>query len=96
MPHETPEGILKPTAVTEAFQAWARRSRLGIPYQGAHCLRHSLAVHLLRQGVSLSALGNLLGHRTAESTQAYLRLAVEDLRTVPLPVPAVDGQEVRP
>ena len=90
-----PAGILKPTAVTEAFQVWARRSRLGIPYQGAHCLRHSLAVHLLRQGVSLSALGDLLGHRTAESTQAYLRLAVEDLRTVPLPVPTIGGKEVR-
>lgn len=84
-----PAGILKPTAVTEAFQAWARRSGLGIPFQGAHCLRHAVAVHLLRQGVSLKALGDLLGHRTAESTQAYLRLAVDDLRTVPLPVPAL-------
>jgi len=84
-----PAGILKPTAVTEAFQAWARRSGLGIPFQGAHCLRHAVAVHLLRQGVSLKTLGDLLGHRTAESTQAYLRLAVDDLRTVPLPVPAL-------
>ncbi len=82
-----PAGMLKPTAVTEAFQAWARRSGLGIPFQGPHCLRHSLAVHLLRQGVTLKALGDLLGHRTAESTQAYLRLALDDLRTVPLPVP---------
>ncbi len=88
-----PAGILKPTAVTEAFQAWARRSGLGIPFQGAHCLRHAVAVHLLRQGVSLKALGDLLGHRTAESTQAYLRLAVDDLRTVPLPVPVL-GEEV--
>jgi site-specific recombinase XerD len=84
-----PAGVLRPTAVTEAFQAWARRSGLGIPFQGAHCLRHSVAVHLLRQGVSLKALGDLLGHRTAESTQAYLRLAIDDLRTVPLPVPAL-------
>ncbi len=88
-----PAGVLKPTAVTEAFQAWARRSGLGIPFQGAHCLRHAVAVHLLRQGVSLKALGDLLGHRTAESTQAYLRLAVDDLRTVPLPVPVL-GEEV--
>jgi site-specific recombinase XerD len=87
-----PAGILKPTAITEAFQAWARRSGLPIPFQGAHCLRHAVAVHLLRQGVSLKALGDLLGHRTAESTQAYLRLAVDDLRTVPLPVPAL-GEE---
>jgi len=88
-----PAGVLQPTAVTEAFQAWARRSGLGISFQGPHCLRHSLAVHLLRQGISLKALGDLLGHRSAESTQAYLRLAVEDLRAVPLPVPGL-GREV--
>lgn len=82
-----PAGILKPTAVTEAFQKWTRRSRLKIPFQGAHCLRHSYAVHLLRQGTSLKTIGDLLGHRTAESTCVYLRLAVEDLRGVALPLP---------
>jgi beta-galactosidase/beta-glucuronidase len=43
--------------VTEAFQAWARRSGLTIPFQGPHCLRHSYAVHLLRQGVPLKTIG---------------------------------------
>ena len=42
-----PAGILKPTAVTEAFQYWSRRSGLEIPYHGPHCIRHSYAVHLL-------------------------------------------------
>jgi site-specific recombinase XerD len=82
-----PAGLLKPTAVTEAFQAWTRRSGLDIPFQGAHCLRHSYAVHLLRQGTSLKTIGDLLGHRTAESTCVYLRLAIEDLRSVALPLP---------
>jgi site-specific recombinase XerD len=87
-----PEGPLKPTAVTEAFQGWTRRSGLPIPYKGAHCLRHSLAVHLLRQGASLKTIGDLLGHRSAESTCVYLRLHVEDLRLVALDLP----KEVRP
>jgi site-specific recombinase XerD len=89
-----PAGPLQPTAVSEIFQAWVRRSGLPIPFQGPHCLRHAAAVHLLRQGVSLKALGDLLGHRTAESTQTYLRLAVDDLRSVPLPVPTPRGKEV--
>ena len=50
-------------------------------------LRHSLAVHLLRQGVCLPTIGAALGHRDCESTAVYLRLAVEDLREVGLPVP---------
>lgn len=85
--HRAPAGVLKPTAVTEAFQAWSRRSGLAIPFQGPHCLRHSYAVHLLRQGVSLKTIGDVLGHRSAESTCVYLRLAVDDLRDAALPLP---------
>ncbi|WP_173179229.1 site-specific integrase [Desulfosarcina ovata] len=83
----TPDGVLKPTAVTEAFQAWSRKSGLPIPFQGAHCIRHSYAVHLLRQGTPLKTIGDILGHRSAESTCVYLRLAIEDLRGVALPLP---------
>lgn len=91
-----PTGRLKPTAVTEAFQAWSRRSGLAIPFQGAHCLRHSYAVHLLRQGTPLKTIGDLLGHNSAESTAVYLRLATEDLREVGLPVPASSRNEAEP
>ena len=82
-----PLGALKPTAVTEAFQLRVRLSGLDIPYHGPHCLRHSYATHLLRQGASVKAIGDLLGHRDAESTCVYFRLATEELRTVALPVP---------
>ena len=82
-----PAGPLARTGVTEAFQGWTRRSRLPIPYHGPHCLRHSLGVHLLRQGTSLKAIGDLLGHRSAESTCVYLRLDVEDLRDAALDLP---------
>jgi site-specific recombinase XerD len=88
-----PQGPLKSTAVPEVFQAWVRRSGLPIPFQGAHCLRHSLAVHLLRQGTPLKAIGDLLGHRNPESTCVYLRLHVEDLRDVALNLPVVDREE---
>lgn len=93
-----PAGVLKPTAITEAFQGWVRRSGLPIPFHGPHCLRHSYAVHLLRQGVSLKAIGDLLGHKNAESTCAYIRLAVEDLRGVALPLPlgCRAGREAKP
>jgi site-specific recombinase XerD len=92
--HRAPAGILKPTAVSEAFQAWSRRSGLSIPYQGCHCLRHSYAIHLLRKGASLKTIGDLLGHRSTESTCVYLRLAVEDLREVALNLPAAADKGV--
>jgi site-specific recombinase XerD len=83
-----PAGPLKSTGVIEAFQAWSRRSGLAIPFKGAHCIRHSYALHLLRQGTPLKTIGDLLGHRSPESTTTYLRLATEDLRTVALPLPS--------
>ncbi len=60
---------------------------MNISFQGPHCLRHSYAVNLLRKGTSLKTIGDILGHQTAESTYVYLRLAVEDLRDVALPLP---------
>jgi site-specific recombinase XerD len=88
-----PAGPIGPKAVTSAFREWACRSALPIPYQGPHCLRHSLAVHLLRQGTSLKAIGDLLGHRSAESTCVYLRLHVDDLRDAALDLPREAAHE---
>lgn len=64
-----------------------QHSKLSIPFEGPHCLRHSLAVHLLKSGTPLKTIGDILGHRTAESTSMYLRLATGDLRGVSLAVP---------
>jgi integrase/recombinase XerD len=90
-----PAGALERTAVGDVFQKWVRRSGLPIPFQGPHCLRHSYAVALLRRGVGLKTLGDLLGHRTAESTCAYLRLATDDLREVALAIPRSAGARRR-
>jgi integrase/recombinase XerD len=88
-----PGGILKPTAVIEAFQGWSKRSGLDIPYKGAYCLRHSYALHLFRRGLPLKTIGDLLGHRSPESTGVYIRLTTEDLREVALNVPALSPVE---
>ena len=92
----TPIGPLSPISVSAAFQAWSRRSGLGIPFKGAHCLRHSYASNLLKNHTSLKTIGDILGHQCAESTVTYLRLATNDLRDVALPVPMKPAQkEVR-
>ena len=55
---------------------------------GPHALRHARAVSLLRGGVPLKVIGDVLGHRSERSTAVYLKLATEDLRSVALDVPA--------
>ena len=38
-----------------------------------HCLRHSIATHLLQSGLPLEAVRDFLGHAYLESTQIYTR-----------------------
>ena len=91
---EVPLGPLGRGAVTDAFGAWARRAGTPLPARGGpHCLRHALALHLLREGTALKTIGDILGHRSAESTGVYLRLDLDDLRDVALPLPPGAGAE---
>ncbi|MBE3100584.1 MAG: tyrosine-type recombinase/integrase [Planctomycetes bacterium] len=91
-----PQGPIQSTGVCDAFDAWAVQAGLRFPaLGGAHSLRHSLAMRLLRQDTPLKTIGDLLGHRSMESTGVYLRLHVEDLRDVALPLPAPVTPAVR-
>lgn len=69
------------------IRRWIRRRGLNIKPVGNHALRHAFAVHLLRQGISTKAIGDAMGHRDLRSTAIYLRLAIDDLRAVGLPMP---------
>ena len=75
--------------VQAAFRRQAlRHGPEPFPQTGSHCLRHSLAAHLLRCNRPLHEIGSLLGHRSLESTSQYLRLHADELRTVALDLPA--------
>lgn len=88
-----PRRPLLPASVGDAFRSWVSRSSLHLPRCGPHCLRHSVAMHLLRQGTPVKTIGDLLGHRSPESTCSYLRLHTDDLRDAALDLPG--GTEAR-
>lgn len=44
-----------------------------------HCLRHSIATHLLEAGLSMEDVRDFLGHRHLESTQIYTRISSKQL-----------------
>jgi len=56
--------------------------------KGPHAFRHARAVSLLRSGVPLKIIGDVLGHTSAAATAEYLKLATEDLRAVGLELPS--------
>jgi len=43
-----------------------------------HTLRHSIATHLLQNGMSLEQISRFLGHSSLESTQIYTHLVEQE------------------
>ena len=52
----------------------------------AHALRHSLAGRLLKNRIPLPVISEILGHLSTETTMAYLRVDIEQLRNCALEV----------
>lgn len=82
-----PLGAMTRYGVSDLFHLRAQRSGLQLAGHSAYGLRHGFAMRLLERGVGIKAIGDLLGHRTFESTAVYLRLNTEALRDVALQVP---------
>jgi len=57
---------------------------------GTHTFRYSCAQRLFAGGFPLKTIGDFLGHRKADSTQLYTKIAIEQLREVSLG----DGEEL--
>jgi integrase/recombinase XerD len=66
-------------AIYERVRTWGQRSRVGIALS-PHRMRHTFATHLVRKGIGLVTIRDLLGHRQITSTQIYLHVTAEDLR----------------
>lgn len=75
------------TIVIRAMQS----SGLNAPSKGAHLLRYSLATGMLRNGASMNEIGELLRHRSPNSTEIYAKMDIEGLRSIAQPWPERGG-----
>ena len=67
-------------AIYERVRKYSRQAR--IPKNvSPHTLRHTFATHLVKAGVNLVTIRDLLGHRQISSTQIYLHVTAADLRS---------------
>lgn len=73
----------------EAIGCLVRRAsiRAGLTPFGSHRLRHALACDMVRAGVPLHQIGQVLRHADATSTSIYARVDTAALRTVARPWP---------
>ncbi len=82
---------LTPGVLSGNIANWIRTAGIdcGKRKTGTHALRHSLATNLLSVNETLPVISEILGHTTAYSTTAYLKISFAQLRQCALDVPFV-------
>ncbi len=83
--HFAPHHALSTARVSTIVADVARRAGLGRVH--AHRLRHTAATELLRAGVSLPEIGQLLRHRRTATTAIYAKVDRDNLRLIARPWP---------
>jgi integrase len=80
-------GFRGASAVGSIVRHALKRAGIKAATYGTHQFRHGLATEMLRQGASLSEIGDVLGHRHPQTTMIYTKVDLEALRTLALPWP---------
>lgn len=80
-------GFASSVAISCIVRRALEHAGLNPPHKGAHLLRHSVATRMLRQGASLAQIGELLRHRSQQTTMIYAKVDLDLLRPLALPWP---------
>ena len=80
-------GFLGPQAIGSLFGHTLARAGIKSPTKGAHQFRHALATQMLRHGASLTEIGEVLRHRSPQTTTIYAKVDLDALRPLALPWP---------
>jgi site-specific recombinase XerD len=80
-------GFLDQTAVGSLVRNSLAHAGIKAPTKGAHQFRHALATEMLSHGASLTEIGEILRHRSPQTTTIYTKVDIEALRTLSLPWP---------
>ena len=84
-------GFAHPSTVSTIVARALVRAGLAPETHGAHLLRHSLATTMIRRGASLAEIGQVLRHRSPNTTEIYAKLDFGALRDVAMPWPTSRG-----
>ena len=84
-------GFANPTTISTIVCRALNRAGLEPPLKGAHILRHSLATGMLRGGASMAEIGQILRHRSPNTTEIYAKVDIDGLRSIARPWPTKGG-----
>jgi len=80
-------GFLSSQAIISVVRHTIIRAGIKAPTKGAHQFRHALATEMLRHGASLTQIGEVLRHRSPQTTMIYTKVDLDALRTLALSWP---------
>jgi site-specific recombinase XerD len=81
------QGFLGQSTIGSIIRHRLHRAGITAPTTGAHQFRHALATRMLRRGASLTEIGEILRHRSPQTTMVYTKVDLPALRTLALPWP---------
>src|SRR5256885_2176742 len=81
------EGFRGQSGVGSMVRHALERAGIDSPRKGAHQFRHALACQMLKQGASLSEIGELLRHRSPQTTAIYAKVDLDSLASLALSWP---------
>ena len=84
-------GFSHPSSISTIVGRTLTRAGLAPATRGAHLLRHSLATSMVRHGASFAEIGQVLRHRSPNTTEIYAKLDFDALRDVAMPWPTTGG-----
>ncbi len=85
-------GFAGPSTLTTIVRRALDRADLHPALKGAHLLRHSLATSMLRSGMTMNEIGEVLRHRIPNTTEIYAKVDFHTLRALAHPWPIGGGQ----
>lgn len=80
-----------PSTVSTIVARALTRAGVAPATRGAHLFRHSLATAMVRRGASFAEIGQVLRHRSPNTTEIYAKLDFGALRDIALPWSIIGG-----
>lgn len=71
-----------PSAVSTLASELIKKAGIPTKRTGSHIFRHSLATEMLRRGMSLGEIGEVLRHRDPDTTAIYAKVDLKSLRAL--------------
>lgn len=80
-------GLARAGAIAKVVFCALKKAGVASAHKGAHLLRHSLATEMLRKGASLDEIGEVLRHKSPDTTAIYAKVDLNALRPLALAWP---------